>query len=107
MPADLLRFFEVRAWKDGEIYGRAKQKFSRKDAKTQRRVKCFGRAFAFCVRLRLCVENYLSATGLEVEPPKLLRTVIFSGFVGHDNEALKRPLPVFFRVPTRAPLAVT
>ncbi|HWF87797.1 MAG TPA: hypothetical protein VN659_03155, partial [Pyrinomonadaceae bacterium] len=50
---------------------------------------------------------YLSVTELDVEPPKLLRTVMFSGFVGQDSEALKLPLPLFFIVPMRAPLAVT
>ena len=55
----------------------------------------------------LASRAYLSATGLEAEPPRLLRTVIFSGYVGQDSEALKRPLPLFFSVPTRAPVAVT
>src|SRR5689334_18371272 len=50
---------------------------------------------------------YLSATGLEAEPPKLLRTVIFPGFVGQESEALNRPLPLFFNVPTSALVAVT
>jgi hypothetical protein len=51
--------------------------------------------------------DYLSETGLDAEPPKLLRTVMFSGFVCQGNEALKRPLPLFFKVPTKAPDAVT
>src|SRR4029079_2861877 len=76
-------------------------------AKTQRRRKAFG----FFASLRpLCAfawKTYLSATALDADPPKLLRTVIFSGYVGQDSEALKRPLPLFFSVPTRAPLAVT
>ena len=50
---------------------------------------------------------YFSETGLVADPPKLLRTVIFSGFVGQVSEALKRPLPLFFSVPTSAPLVVT
>jgi len=50
---------------------------------------------------------YLSVTALDADPPKLLRTVIFSGFAGQDSEALKRPLPPFFSVPTRAPVLVT
>ena len=50
---------------------------------------------------------YLSETALEADPPKLLRTVMFCGFVGQESEALKRPLPLFFNVPTRAPVAVT
>ena len=49
----------------------------------------------------------MSETGLEAEPPKLLRTVIFPGFVGQESEALNRPFPLFFNVPTRAPVAVT
>ena len=49
----------------------------------------------------------MSETGLDAEPPKLLRTVIFCGFVGQESEALKRPLPLFFNVPIRAPVAVT
>jgi len=32
---------------------------------------------------------------------------MFSGYVGQDSEALKRPLPLFFNVPMRAPLVVT
>ena len=51
--------------------------------------------------------SYLSETTLEAEPPKLLRTVMLSGFVGQGSEALKRLLPLFFNVPTRAPVAVT
>ena len=57
--------------------------------------------------LQLMQVGYLSVTGLEAEPPRLLRTVMFSGFVGQDSEALKRPLPLFFSVPTRAPVEVT
>jgi len=49
---------------------------------------------------------YLSDTVLEAEPPKLLRTVMFCGLVGQENEALKRPFPLSFNVPTRAPVAV-
>ena len=49
----------------------------------------------------------MDVTALDADPPKLLRTVIFPGFVGHDSEALKRPLPVFFSVPTSAPVVVT
>lgn len=51
--------------------------------------------------------TYLRATGLEAEPPKLLRTVMLSGYIGHGSEALKRPLPLVLNVPTKAPVAVT
>ena len=50
---------------------------------------------------------YFSATALEADPPKLLRTVIFSGYVSQGNKALKRPLPLFFNVPMNAPVEVT
>jgi hypothetical protein len=70
------------------------------------------KAFDFLAALRLLVaflrgNIHLGVTALEADPPKLLRTVIFSGFVGQDSEALKRPLPVFLSVPTSAPVVVT
>ena len=49
----------------------------------------------------------MSVTALVAKPPKLLRTVILFGFVGHDNCALKRPSPLLFIVPIKAPVAVT
>ena len=49
----------------------------------------------------------MSVTAFVAKPPKLLRTVILFGFVGHDNCALKRPLPLFFIVPIKASVAVT
>ena len=49
----------------------------------------------------------MSDTAVEAEPPKLLRTVIFCGFVGQEKEALKRPFPLSLNVPTTAPVAVT
>ena len=65
----------------------------------------------FFVALRLFAslreKTHLSVTALEAEPPRLLRTVMFSGYAGHESEALKRPLPLFFNVPTRAPVDVT
>ena len=50
---------------------------------------------------------YFNATALEAVPPKLLFTVMFSGFAGQDSEALNRPFPLFLNVPMRAPVAVT
>ena len=49
----------------------------------------------------------MSATALVADPPKLLRTVMLFGFVGHDNWPVKRPPPLFFNVPIKAPVAVT
>ena len=51
--------------------------------------------------------TYFGVTALEADPPNVLRTVMFSGNTGHGSEALNRPLPLFFNVPTRAPVAVT
>src|SRR5262249_2289828 len=50
---------------------------------------------------------YLSATALDADPPKLLRTVTFAGYVGQGSDALTRPPPLFFSVPIRASVAVT
>lgn len=50
---------------------------------------------------------YLSVTALDAEPPKLLCTVMYFGFVGHDQIALKLPPPLLVKVPINAPLAVT
>jgi hypothetical protein len=50
---------------------------------------------------------YLSVTAVDADPPKLLRTVMLRGFVGHDNRALKLPPPSFVSVPMKAPVAVT
>ena len=50
---------------------------------------------------------YFSATEVKAEPPKLLRTVMLSGFVGQESDALNRPLPLFFNGPIKAPVAVT
>ena len=52
-------------------------------------------------------ERYFRVTALEVDPPRLLRTVTFSGYVGQESEALKRPLPLLFKVPMKALVAVT
>ena len=50
---------------------------------------------------------YFGVTVADAEPPKLLRTVMFPGFVGQKSEALKRPLPLFFKVPIKASVDVT
>jgi hypothetical protein len=52
-------------------------------------------------------DPYFSATTLDADPPNELRTVMLSGYTGQDSEALNRPLPLFFSVPIRAPVAVT
>jgi hypothetical protein len=52
-------------------------------------------------------ERYFSVTALEADPPRLLRTVMFSGYVGHGSDALKRPLPLLLTVPMKASVAVT
>ena len=54
-----------------------------------------------------CAKHYLRVTAVDADPPKLLRTVIFLGFVDHDNRALKLPPPLFANVPMKAPVAVT
>jgi len=51
--------------------------------------------------------SYFCVTALDADPPNVLRTVIFAGYTGQGSEALNRPLPLFFNVPTRAPVAVT
>ena len=50
---------------------------------------------------------YLNVTAFDAEPPKLLCTVMFFGFVGHENRALKLPPPLFVKVPMKAPLDLT
>jgi hypothetical protein len=50
---------------------------------------------------------YFTETAFEAEPPKLLRTVTFCGFVGHGSRALNLPPPLFVNVPINAPVAVT
>lgn len=50
---------------------------------------------------------YFTETAFEAEPPKLLRTVMFCGFVGHGSRALNLPPPLFVNVPIKAPVAVT
>jgi hypothetical protein len=52
-------------------------------------------------------KRYFSVTALDVDPPRLLRTVMFSGYFGQESEALKRPLPLLFKVPMKASVAVT
>lgn len=32
-----------------------------------------------------CAKPYLSVTAFDADPPKLLRTVMFFGLIGHDN----------------------
>src|SRR5215203_1397834 len=55
----------------------------------------------------VCDWAYLSVTALVAEPPALLRTVMFFGSVGHDNWALKRPPPLFFKLTIKVPVDVT
>lgn len=54
-----------------------------------------------------CAKPYLSVTAIAADPPKLLRTVTFLGFVDHDNRPLKLPAPLFVNRPIKAPVAVT
>jgi hypothetical protein len=49
----------------------------------------------------------LSVTAFEAEPPKLLCTVMFFGFVGHENNPLKLPPPLLVNAPMKALVAVT
>ena len=51
--------------------------------------------------------RYLSVTAADADPPRLLRTVMFLGFVGHDKRPLKLPLPLFVNVPMKTPVAAT
>ena len=55
----------------------------------------------------LDVASYFEATVFEAEPPKLLRTVMFLGRVGHDKRALNLPPPLFVNVPIKVPLPET
>ena len=55
----------------------------------------------------LAVASYFEATLFEAKPPKLLRTVMLLGRVGHDKRALNLPPPLFVNVPIKAPLPVT
>jgi len=50
---------------------------------------------------------YLSVTAFAADPPKLLRTVMFRGFVGHDNIPVKLPRSLFVNIPMKSPVVVT
>jgi hypothetical protein len=104
----------------GEIHQEVRRicvgKFSRHGAKAQRRKEDFfaplrEKRIAIPIRslinLPQATEIYLSVTAFVAKPPKLLRTVILFGFVGHDNCPLKRPSPLLFIVPIKAFVAVT
>jgi hypothetical protein len=51
--------------------------------------------------------RYLAVTALVAEPPRLLRTVMFCGFVAQVNCPLYLPPPSFVIVPMSSPVAVT
>jgi hypothetical protein len=48
--------------------------------------------------------THLTVTVLVAEPPRLLRTVIFSGFVGHVNWPPYLPPPLLLSVPMAWPV---
>ena len=80
---------------------------------TQAEGKAWDLPHTFCFRradhspIVACAKLYLSVTAVDADPPKLLCMVMFFGFVGHDNTALKLPPPLFVNVPMKAPVAVT
>src|SRR5881628_1256203 len=51
--------------------------------------------------------DYFACTALDTDPPRLLRTVIFDGLVGHENWPSYLPPPLLASVPIRAFVAVT
>ena len=50
---------------------------------------------------------HLAVTAPVAEPPKLLRTVMFCGLLGHVKRPSYLPPPLFERVPIRALVEVT
>lgn len=53
------------------------------------------------------VRLYAGVTRLESDPPELLLTVMFCGFVGQENVLRYWPPPMFFSVPMSWSVAVT
>ena len=54
-----------------------------------------------------CPYPYFAATARVADPPKLLRTVMFTGFTGHVNWPLNNPAPLLVRVPINCSGEVT
>ena len=59
------------------------------------------------MRERGPLKYHFVATAFEAEPPRLLLTVTFCGFVVTANCPLYLPPPLFDSVPMSAPVAVT
>src|SRR6266851_5551309 len=51
--------------------------------------------------------HYFAWTALVAEPPRLLRTVMFCGFTGHENWPVYLPPPLLASVPISPPVEVT